>query len=393
VDPRTPPGLPGLAAPFFGVAVVGNGGRTAAVDAYGNIVDLRSGPAGRALVAVPDERQAAGSVDSEMAIVARTRLGDGRTLPLWRADSVRQRYVRGTNVLRTVARFGDETAVFTRWFGGPEAVLADRHWLARARPLRPDAPVWAQRLYLRSLLVLRALIDRRSGVVAAGPRDGWAYVWPRDASAAAIALASAGYRPEARQIARFLAGLDLAPPRGSVGPAHRSLAVTRRATPPAGSPPPRGRRGCRRPTSATPGATMPTTRRATPAITSPTRSPPPPSTPTGLERLRTGRNRPVAGGEETSGPCSRPRRDSCGSRANRARGWIRPLLGRCDRSHSLSSSRRYVEPCTDSSPSGRVASDSSRQSIGPVGTIPGRRQRPGPPGVSPPSAPAAPHSP
>jgi hypothetical protein len=64
-------------------------------------------------------------------------------------------------------------------------------------------------MYVRSLLVLRALTDRRSGAVAAGARDGWAYVWPRDAGAVAIALASAGYRDEARRVVRFLRGLDL----------------------------------------------------------------------------------------------------------------------------------------------------------------------------------------
>ena len=54
------------------------------------------------------------------------------------------------------------------------------------------------------------LTDRRTGAVAAGARDGWAYVWPRDAAAAALALAAAGYRGEARRVARFLLGLDLA---------------------------------------------------------------------------------------------------------------------------------------------------------------------------------------
>jgi GH15 family glucan-1,4-alpha-glucosidase len=63
-------------------------------------------------------------------------------------------------------------------------------------------------MYLRSLLVMRALTDSRSGAVAAGARDGWAYVWPRDAGAVAIALASAGYPAEARRVARFLAHLD-----------------------------------------------------------------------------------------------------------------------------------------------------------------------------------------
>jgi hypothetical protein len=208
-DPHTPTGLPGLPSPFLGVAVVGSGGRAAAVDAYGDVVDLRApGPAGRARVAVSEKRQVAGTVSAGEAIVARVPLPGGR-LPLWRADSVSQHYLPGTNVLRTVARFGDETRVLTRRIGGPEAAAADRGWLAHAQPLGASAPRWARAMYRRSLLVLRALTDRRSGAVAAGARDGWAYVWPRDAAVVAIALASAGYRSEARRVAHFLIGLDL----------------------------------------------------------------------------------------------------------------------------------------------------------------------------------------
>jgi hypothetical protein len=209
-NPRTPAALPGLPPPFMAVAVVGSGGRIAAVDAYGNVVDLRApGPAGRALVAVPPERQTAGTVSPSEAIVARAQLRDGRSLPLWRADSVGQRYVPGANLLRTVAWFGDEKVVVVRGIDEADAVRGDRRWLARARPLGGKAPRWARAMYRRSLLVLRALTDRRSGAVAAGAREGWAYVWPRDGSAVAIALAEAGYTPEARQVARFLDGLDL----------------------------------------------------------------------------------------------------------------------------------------------------------------------------------------
>ncbi len=209
-DPRTPTGLPGLPPAFLGVAVVGSGGRSAAVDAYGDIVDLRApGPAGRPLVAISAKRQAAGTVAASDAIVARVRLEDGRTLPLWRASSVRQRYVPGTNVLRTEARFGGERAVIVRRIGGPDGARTDRRWLSRAWPLGTKAPRWARAMYRRSLLVLRALTDRRSGAVAAGARAGWAYVWPRDAAAVALAFASAGYRAEARRVARFLTRLDL----------------------------------------------------------------------------------------------------------------------------------------------------------------------------------------
>lgn len=246
-DPRTPAGLPGEAPPFLGTAVAGSGGLTAAVDAYGDVVDLRApGPAGRALIDNPADRQATGTVAADTGIVPRVRIS-GEELPLWRADRVWQRYRPGTNVVSTEARFGaarveivyaaagGRLACATRSSGprisvGIEepagtklrcdtraarrairsAARSDRRWLSRARPLGAAAPAWAGRMYQRSLLTLRALTDRRTGAVAAGARDGWAYVWPRDAGTAALALAAAGYRPEARRVVRFLLGLDLA---------------------------------------------------------------------------------------------------------------------------------------------------------------------------------------
>ena len=265
-DPRTPAGIPGLPPPFLGTAVVGDGGMTAAVDAYGDVVDLRPSPAGPALLTVPTARQVAGTVAPEMAIVPRLRLGDGRSLPFWRADSVTQRYLPGTNVLVTTARFGELKASVTyaagesslacltrvttgdgeaggraesaeqrgraavvrihfppRADGGTEehlrcdeptaraalkaAARSDKRWLAT--PPLAAAPPWAARMYGRSLLVLRALTDSHTGAVAAGARDGWAYVWPRDAATAALALRAAGHTAEARRAARFLRGLDL----------------------------------------------------------------------------------------------------------------------------------------------------------------------------------------
>jgi hypothetical protein len=250
-DPRTPAGLPGLPPPFQPVAVVGAGGLTGGIDAYGDVVDLRApGPAGRALIDNPHERQVAGSVPLDTGIVPRVSVDGGPPQPLWSAGSVRQRYVPGTNVLRTVARLGGarveircaadrarlacisghggESPVevsFDRNLGGREwrvhlddgtaarivgsQAVAVRGWARRARPLGRGAPGWATAMYERSLLALRALTDRGSGAVAAGARDGWAYVWPRDAGAVAIALSSAGYRSDARRVARFLLGLDL----------------------------------------------------------------------------------------------------------------------------------------------------------------------------------------
>ena len=266
--------------------MVGSGGLTAAIDAYGDVVDLRApGPAGRALIDNPADRQAAGTVAADTGIVPRVRVGGGAALPLWRADRVRQRYLPGTNVVRTVARFGrvrvsvlyaargTRLACLIGVSGGEvsiraiepaalarlrcddgaahaivaSAVRADRRWLSRARPLGPGAPGWARRMYGRSLLTLRALTDRRTGAVAAGARDGWAYVWPRDAGTAALAFAAAGYRPEARRVARFLLGLDLGaaarfhgngapvPGREAQGDAAGWAAVAARA---AGLPPP-----------------------------------------------------------------------------------------------------------------------------------------------------------
>ena len=275
-DPRTPAALAGMPPPFLGTALVGDGGLTAAVDAYGDVVDLRPGPAGPALIDNPAARQAAGTVDADSAgIVPRVSLEGGPALALWQADAVAQRYLRGTNVVRTAARFGrirvavtvaakgERLGVRVATHGAPavpsvgvhvedgvrclrteqpdqldllcrvgragpvataaaagsvgrevsrvigSAAVGDRGWVREARPLGAGAPAWAAQMYERSLLTLRALTDRETGAAAAGARDGWAYVWPRDAGAAAIAFAAAGYRPEAKRIARFLVGLDL----------------------------------------------------------------------------------------------------------------------------------------------------------------------------------------
>lgn len=126
-----------------------------------------------------------------------------------REDSVRLRYQPESNELRTVVDYGRARDVDVRSLGAPLAMIGvDPRWLARARPLGPGAPRWARRMYRRSLLVLRGLTGR-NGAVIAGAREGWAYVWPRDAGAVALAFASAGYRSEARRVARFLLRLDL----------------------------------------------------------------------------------------------------------------------------------------------------------------------------------------
>jgi hypothetical protein len=103
-----------------------------------------------------------------------------------------------------------ETALPAPHFGivstGPFSAPSVRREL---KPLGPNAPGWARTLYRRSIRVLVALTDPRSGAMIAGEREGWDYVWPRDAAAGAIALEAAGLRAEARRVTGFLASLDL----------------------------------------------------------------------------------------------------------------------------------------------------------------------------------------
>src|SRR4051812_3241953 len=74
-DPRTPPARPGERPPFLGTAVVGGGRLAAAIDAYGDVVDLRApGPAGPGLVENVAARQAAGSVPADTGIVPWVRI-------------------------------------------------------------------------------------------------------------------------------------------------------------------------------------------------------------------------------------------------------------------------------------------------------------------------------
>ena len=149
------------------------------------------------------------SLPAAVGLVALLAIGAVLTSGGSGADSVRQHYLPERNALRTVAKFGTARTVTVRSLGRTDAVRPAPRWLAAARPLGPGAPGWARRMYSRSLLVLHSLTDPRTGAVLAGARHGWSYVWPRDASAAAIALAAAGYRGDARRIVRFLHGLDL----------------------------------------------------------------------------------------------------------------------------------------------------------------------------------------
>jgi glucoamylase len=84
------------------------------------------------------------------------------------------------------------------------AVAAEeRAWLAAGTV--PGASAAERDAAARSLLFLRLLIRPGGGALAA-QTPYWAYVWPRDSSFTAAALAVTGHRREAAAILRFLAG-------------------------------------------------------------------------------------------------------------------------------------------------------------------------------------------
>jgi glucoamylase len=91
---------------------------------------------------------------------------------------------------------------------GAMAVAAEeRAWLAAGTVPGGDA---AERdAAARSLLFLRLLV-RPGGAALAAQTPYWAYVWPRDASFAAAALAVTGHRREAAAVLGFLAGTQRA---------------------------------------------------------------------------------------------------------------------------------------------------------------------------------------
>src|SRR4051794_35304594 len=134
-----------------------------------------------------------------------------------------------------------ETALPAPHFGTASAGPFSRASVRRARLLGPGAPSWARRLYRRSIRVLVALTDPRSGALIAGEPAGWDYVWPRDAAAGAMALEAAGLRPEARRIVSFVSRLDLGaaarfhpdgsrvPGRAAAGDAEGWVAAAERA--------------------------------------------------------------------------------------------------------------------------------------------------------------------
>ena len=122
-----------------------------------------------------------------------------------------------------LAQAGIEGAVAAAEFALDEAAATERAWIAGllARPplasLREEAPQWAAEALSRSLLTIRSLQDRRSGLVVASPLTSipqwpgserawdYRYAWLRDCADAGIALARVGAVEQARGIAMGLA--------------------------------------------------------------------------------------------------------------------------------------------------------------------------------------------
>jgi len=134
-----------------------------------------------ALVAVPPD-QAAGAAYLEGSTVLRLADGRLRYLPPGASEPV------------------------TGPPGDPEALAVaaeERAWLAAGTV--PGATTAERDAAARSLLFLRLLV-RPGGAALAAQTPYWAYVWPRDASFTAAALAVTGHRREAAAVLGFLAG-------------------------------------------------------------------------------------------------------------------------------------------------------------------------------------------
>jgi glucoamylase len=133
-----------------------------------------------ALVAVPPD-QAHGAAYLEGSTVL--RLADGRL-----------RYLPPGATHPVTAPPGDPAAL--------AAAAGERAWLAAGTV--PGATAGERDAAARSLLFLRLLV-RPGGAALAAQTPYWAYVWPRDSSFTAAALAVTGHRREAAGILGFLA--------------------------------------------------------------------------------------------------------------------------------------------------------------------------------------------
>lgn len=100
---------------------------------------------------------------------------------------------------------------------GPDRLIAStdgywRAWLEKEETDLSLLPAELQALYRRSLVVMRAHVDNRGGIIASSDtdmlhhgRDTYSYVWPRDAAFIAHAFDKAGYRDVSLRFFEFAA--------------------------------------------------------------------------------------------------------------------------------------------------------------------------------------------
>ena len=139
-----------------------------------------------------------------------------------------------------LARVGDHpaAAVEETRHALEELLADDERWLRglhtspRLSRFGDQAPAWALGAVDRSLLTLRGLQDRASGLLVASPTTSipqwpassrswdYRYAWLRDCADAGIALAHAGAAPEAERVGAGLAQL-LGNHPGQAAPVHR----------------------------------------------------------------------------------------------------------------------------------------------------------------------------
>lgn len=84
-------------------------------------------------------------------------------------------------------------------------------WLAQQRVDLNSLPPAVQKLYLRSLQIMRVHTDNRGGIIASSDtdmlhhgRDTYSYVWPRDGALIAHVFDSVGYHDIARRFITFI---------------------------------------------------------------------------------------------------------------------------------------------------------------------------------------------
>lgn len=140
---------------------------------------------------------AQGSVDSTIAVTVSVEAGQAAVFYYWIAAGTRYREVA---VIDAVVRDKGPAELLHR------TAAYWRAWLTQGCRAIPTLPLAIQRLYRRSLLVIRTQITHDGAVIAANDsdvlqfgRDTYSYMWPRDGALTAAALDLAGYRELSRR--------------------------------------------------------------------------------------------------------------------------------------------------------------------------------------------------